>query len=83
MIFSRYLLEQVGRFDESLKYWGNEDGDFYERAIDKGFKLCDIRSLSMIHQEHTDDLRSKNTPYESIWRSLSENNYKIAKKKTF
>lgn len=81
-LFSKYMYETVGKFDESLKYWGNEDGDFYDRALLKGFKLKDIRSFTMVHQEHSDDLRSYNTPFESIWKSLSTNNYRIAKKKS-
>lgn len=80
-IFSKVLYNTVGKFDETLKYWGNEDGDFYDRALLKNFKVKDIRSFTMAHQEHSDDLRSYNTPHESIWKSLSENNYRIAKKK--
>lgn len=80
-IFSKYLYKTIGKFDEDLKYWGSEDEDFYNRAKEVGFKVRDIRSFTMLHQDHSDDLRSLNTPFESIWKSLSENNYRIAKKK--
>lgn len=81
-IFSKYLYKTVGKFDETLKYWGNEDGDFYDRAKEIGFNCRDIRSITMYHQEHSDELRSYNTPQDTIWRSLAENQYRIAKKKS-
>lgn len=79
-LFSKQMFEELGKFDEDIKFWGSEDVDFYQRATESGYKFSDIRSITMKHQEHSDDLRSKNTPYESIWRSNSENCFTIAMK---
>jgi hypothetical protein len=79
-LFSRKLYDEVGGFDEEIKYWGSEDSQFYERADKLGYKPADIRSYTMYHQPHDDKLRVENTPVNDIYDSLTINNYKIAKK---
>ena len=82
-IYHMSLYSTVGGYDEDLKYWGAEDIDFYQRAILKGYTAVDIRSITMEHIEHSNDLRVKNTPVRSIYESLAKNNYKISMKGIF
>lgn len=76
-LFTKTQYDVVGGFDNNISYWGGEDEEFYNRLIDKGYIPKNIYAHTMFHVEHDNNIRSKYTPYETIWRSLSENNYKI------
>jgi hypothetical protein len=78
-IFHKTLYEKVGGCDERMHGWGYEDVDLYQKFDKLKAKKRMLVSHTLLHQEHGDDLRTKNTRYDSIWASHADNSYHSTK----
>lgn len=76
VIVSKEAIVDIGGYNETLKDWGWEDQDVYNRLKKNGIKEVFLNCRSFHHIDHNDDARTENHKGQNIILSRNKNMYR-------